>query len=106
MPSGRGAHTVRACRAVTTLALLGTLAAGTAAAQEPPPNAAAAEVASAFFRAIAQQRWRDAVRYLDPTGLEPYRQQVVAAARRPPHVTTVEELLRGDPDMPRAVDDE
>jgi hypothetical protein len=59
----------------------------------------------AFFRAFAQQRWEDAVALLDVADLDQYRRQLVTSARLQPPVPqlTVEDLLRQDPDMPRAV---
>jgi hypothetical protein len=70
-------------------------------AQESP-----AQVAAAFFKAVAEERWRDAARQLDLAAFDRFRRERIAAARlpQPPHrQTTVEDLLRHDPDMPRAV---
>lgn len=59
----------------------------------------------AFFRAFAEQRWDDAVGLLDVTDLDQYRRQLATSARLQPPVRelTVEDMLRQDPEMPRAV---
>jgi hypothetical protein len=65
-----------------------------------------AEVAAAFFKAVAEERWRDAARELDLAALDRYRRERIAAARLPQprsRPMTVDEYLRHDPDMPRAV---
>jgi hypothetical protein len=83
------------------LLLLAGLACGAApaAAQESPTD-----VAASFFKAVAEERWRDAARLLELRAFDRYRREQVASMRLPmPESTiTVEELLRHDPDMPRA----
>jgi hypothetical protein len=76
-------------------------AAGPLAAQESPRD-----VAEAFFKAVAEERWRDAARRLDLAAFDRYRRERVATARlqpTTPAIPTPEELMRHDPDMPRAV---
>lgn len=69
-------------------------------AQEAPRD-----VAASFFAAVAEARWRDAARLLDLRAFDRYRRELIASMRLPvPERTiTVEEILRHQPDMPRAV---
>ncbi len=60
---------------------------------------------SIVFKAIAEERWRDAARELDLAAFDRYRRERVAAARLPstrPRVT-VDEYMQHDSTMPRAV---
>lgn len=67
----------------------------------PPTPDAAVE---AFFAELDAQRWNHAVALLDLTDLDLYRRGIVAnARRRPPRPPTIDDILRGEPDMPRAV---
>lgn len=78
-----------------------SLSAGPAQSQQLPHD-----VATAFFNAVTEARWRDAARHLDLAAFDRFRRERIAAARLPvlrPHPTTADELLRHDPDMPRAV---
>ena len=61
-------------------------------------------VATAFFAAQAEARWRDAVSHLDLTAFDAWRRSLLAP-RPPERVTplTVEQLMEMQPDMPRAV---
>ncbi|MFN2567647.1 MAG: hypothetical protein ABR499_21845 [Gemmatimonadaceae bacterium] len=71
------------------------------AAQESPRD-----VAASFFRAVAEERWRGAAGHLDLAAFDRYRRERIAAERlpQPPRRTiTADDLLRQDPDMPRAV---
>jgi hypothetical protein len=93
------ATTRRLTRILLAAVAIGAAPAG---AQDTP-----SEIAAAFFKAVAGERWLDAARHLDVAALDRYRREQIAAARlrphRPPRVITVEELLQQDPDMPRAV---
>jgi hypothetical protein len=86
----------------SALALLAVAASGAAplAAQDSPR-----EVATAFFTAVAEERWRDAAGLLDLRTFERFRRDQVQWMRAPtPEPTiTVEQLLRHDPGMPREV---
>lgn len=81
-----------------------TLSASNAVAQSSP-NASPADIARQFFSAERDGRWLDAARLLDLKAVEVQRTRSVANARRvqPPFHLTVEQLLRHDPSMPRAV---
>jgi hypothetical protein len=85
---------------LVVVAALAAAGAAPAHAQESP-----AQVAAAFFKAVAEERWRDAARQLDLAAFERYHRSAVGVARqmRPPRPPTVEEFLQRDPDMPRAV---
>jgi hypothetical protein len=88
------------------LALTLCVAAAPAAGAQRSDAAAPPEVVAArFFAAVAAERWAEAVGYLDVAPLERHRQETAAAARAPGarREPTVEDLLRGEPDMPRAV---
>jgi len=65
----------------------------------PPP----AVVVRAFFQALGDERWTDAVLLLDLTDLDTYRHLRADAARRPISELTVDQLLRADSELPRAV---
>lgn len=85
--------------AVATVTMVATAPAG--AAQETPR-----EVAEAFFKAVAEGRWRDAARAMDLLAFDRYRRERIAAARlpRPPiPPMTVDEYLQHEADMPRVV---
>jgi hypothetical protein len=70
-------------------------------------TASPADVAREFFAAERDARWLDAARMLDLKSFEAQRAQSVANARRTrdahPFHLTVDEILRHDPSMPRAV---
>jgi hypothetical protein len=70
-------------------------------------NASPAEAAREFFAAELDGRWLDAARMLDLKSFEPQRAQSVANARQArdahPFHLTVDQILRHDPSMPRAV---
>jgi hypothetical protein len=92
---------MRSAVAVVALAVLSTAGANRTVAQASP-----AEVAATFFKAVAEERWRDAARELDLTAVDRYRRERIAAARLPqlrPRPMTVDEYLRHNPDVPRAV---
>ena len=76
-----------------------------AAAGQSASKASPGDVALAFFAAERDGRWLDAARLLDLKAVEAQRTRSVANARRaqPPFHLTVEQLLRHDPSMPRAV---
>lgn len=61
--------------------------------------------ASAFLGALADAPWRDAATYLDLAPFEAYRRELVRSMHAPRTVPTltVERVMTGDPDMPRAV---
>lgn len=67
----------------------------------------ARRIAELFFSAAAAGRWKEAASYLDLDAFETYRRQQVRWSRvpQPVHELTAEELMRHDPDMPRAVAD-
>ena len=64
-----------------------------------------ADVVRAFFKAEDEGRWRDAARLLDLSQFEPIRKQAldVARARDTLATPTAEQLMKWQPDMPRAV---
>ena len=70
-------------------------------------TASPADVAREFFAAERDARWLDAARMLDLKSFEAQRAQSVAIARRTrdahPFHLTVDQILRHDPSMPRAV---
>jgi hypothetical protein len=69
-------------------------------------QASPTEVAAAFFKAVTEERWRDAARELDLAAFDRFRRERIAAERLSPRrqwVVTADDLLRRDPDMPRAV---
>ncbi|MGZ3331612.1 MAG: hypothetical protein ACXU9O_05640 [Gemmatimonadaceae bacterium] len=82
------------------------LSASNAVAQASP-GASPADVARDFFAAERDGRWLDAAHLLDLKSFEPQRAQSVANARRArdthPFHLTVDQILRHDPSMPRAV---
>jgi hypothetical protein len=69
--------------------------------------ASPADVAREFFAAERDARWLDAARMFDLKSFEAQRAQSVANARRTrdahPFRLTVDQILRHDPSMPRAV---
>jgi hypothetical protein len=70
-------------------------------AQSQPPGPV--ETMRAFWEAALSQRWADAVMLLDLGPIDRMRRQQLEMARlRPGREYTVEDLLRRDPDMPRA----
>jgi hypothetical protein len=73
---------------------------GCSASRAPP-----ADVARDFFAAERDGRWLDAAHLLDLKSFEPQREQSITNARRarPEFHLTVEQLLRHNPTMPRAV---
>lgn len=81
-----------------------TLLASNAGAQSSS-SATPADVARDFFAAERDGRWLDAARLIDLKSFEAQRARSVANARhaRPQFHLTVEELLRHNPTMPRAV---
>jgi hypothetical protein len=77
-----------------------------AAALPAAAQAAPTEVATAFFKAVADERWRDAARAMDLMAFDRYRRERIAVLRlpQPPmRQMTVDEYLQHDPGMPRAV---
>jgi hypothetical protein len=62
-------------------------------------------VARQFFNAVSRGRWIDAAQLMDLTRIELNRQSLLESARRSRvhHPPTLQDLLRSDPDMPRAV---
>jgi hypothetical protein len=62
-------------------------------------------VARQFFNAVSHGRWIDAAQLLDLTWIELNRRSLFESARRPMvhHAPTLQDLMRSDPDMPRAV---
>lgn len=61
--------------AIATVSIAGAVP---GAAQETPRA-----VASAFFKAIAEERWRDAARAMDLMAFDRYRRERIAALRLP-----------------------
>ena len=88
---------------VVVLVAAVTAAANNLGAQRAP--ATADETARAFVTAFASERWLDAARLLDLSVLEKSREATLKYARAPRvvHQWTVEELMKVDPEMPRAV---
>jgi hypothetical protein len=66
-------------------------------------DTSAATVSAAFLDAVTAQRWGDAASSLDLVRLDSSRKERVRAARFRPPPMTVEQLLRTNPGMPRAV---
>ena len=62
------------------------------------------DVVRAFFKAEDEGRWLDAARMLDLKSFEPIQRNAVTASRRQGtfRQTTAEDLMKFDPDMPRA----
>ena len=92
---------MRSAVAVVALLVLSAAGASRAVGQASPT-----EVAATFFKAVSEERWRDAARELDLAAFDRYRRERIAAARLPqprPRPMTVDEYLRGNPDVPRAV---
>jgi hypothetical protein len=85
---------------VVGVAILSAVAASRGIAQETPT-----QVATAFFKAMADERWLDAARRLDLAAFDRYRQEQVTALRHTvrDRDMTVEQILFHNPDMPRAV---
>lgn len=63
------------------------------------------QVAEAFFAAVAAEKWREAAGFLDLEAFDSYRKWKVAASRdETPYPTLkADDLIRLDPEMPRAV---
>lgn len=79
---------------------------GTAQTPQPSPAEEATRAARALFLAVAEARWADAAALVHPATLEETRRRHLEHARRAPEMSrfeTVEELMRSDPAMPRAV---
>jgi hypothetical protein len=104
---GRNASNVPMYAArVRTISLLAIVAvSGTSAvrAQADREHQTPAAVLDSFFQALADERWTDAAGLLDPAELDAYRFQAAAGMRRRPRDLTVDDLLRTDSQMPRAV---
>jgi hypothetical protein len=86
---------------VVAIATVSIAAALPGAAQETPTG-----VATAFFEAMAEERWRDAARSMDLLAFDRYRREQISAVRlpQPPRRRmTVDDYLQHQPDMPRAV---
>ncbi len=83
-----------------TLVLSAVITAAPASAQANPED-----VVRAFFRAEDEGRWFDAARMLDLRRFERFRQSVVHGYRTRPPIAerTPEELMKWQPDIPRAV---
>jgi hypothetical protein len=64
-----------------------------------------AEVVRSFFDAVAHERWVEAAGFLEVDVLDHGRRQQLEFWRHPPpeHRVTLEELMKQDPEMPRAV---
>lgn len=64
----------------------------------------AGDVVRAFFKAEDEGRWLDAARMLDLKSFEPIQRNAVTASRHQGtfRQTTAEDLMKFDPDMPRA----
>jgi len=90
-------------RAVSLLAILAACGTSAVCAQDDHEHQAPAAVLDSFFQALAAERWTDAARLLDPADLDAYRFQVAAGMRQRPRDLTVDDLLRADSQMPRAV---
>ena len=86
---------------VLALVLAAVFGAAPASGQATDPR----QVAGAFFEAVAAERWREAAGFLDLESFDVYRQAQIASARstRPERRLTVEEMMRRQPDLPRAV---
>jgi hypothetical protein len=63
------------------------------------------DVVRAFFKAEEEGRWIDAAHMLDLNAFEPIRQNLLRASKFQPQLSrqTPEDLMRWEPDMPRAV---
>jgi hypothetical protein len=74
------------------------------ALSSPAPSSPEA-VARAFFAALEGRRWREAARWLHTAALASFREHALMMARSSLQaeltMTTAEDLLRRDPDMPR-----
>lgn len=81
------------------------IAPGVVAAQTAPTASAPAQAVQAFWDAFATQNWREAARLLFLPDLELRRNRALRQSRDPrtQRTPTVEELMRLDPDVPRAV---
>lgn len=85
----------------TTLVVATTLIAGSLAAQSSPR-----ETAAAFLDAWNARQWRAAAGYLDVTAFDRFRKDFVtrtSSGGDDARGSTVADLLRQDPNMPRAV---
>jgi hypothetical protein len=81
------------------------VAVGFSSATSQSPVASPEEVARQFFKAEDEDRWLDAARLLDLKRFEAFRQRSLKGLRMPRTSwrRTAEELMRSDPEMPRAV---
>ncbi len=106
-PLGRNAGTVlmyvARVRAISLLAIVAVCGTSSVRAQADREHQAPAAVLDSFFRALADERWTDAAGLLDPAELDAYRFQAADGMRRRPRDLTADDLLRTDPQMPRAV---
>ena len=109
LPRSNRRTSPRSSRGIDMRLTTGAIAIAVACASGARPAVAQAsptEVVGAFFKAIAEERWRDAARELDLAAFDRYRRERVAAARLPwlrPNLMTVDEYMRQDTTMPRAV---
>jgi hypothetical protein len=81
------------------------LAPAALAGQIPPSVERPEAVVEAYYRAITDGRWLDAVRLADLKAFDESRKSTIESLRRPqpePHFT-VSQLLEAQPDMPRVV---
>ena len=76
-------------------------------AAQATPALLPAVVADSFFGAAAAERWRDAAAYLDLATFDSIRREAIENARRfarrPARRLTAEQMMAGDPEMPRVV---
>jgi hypothetical protein len=98
---------MRAHRIAPLVALLAALAPLVRASRAQAGSSAdtPAVVVDSFFRASAQERWRDAAHLMDLETFAELRDQAVRFMRRQPivHRVTPEEYMKSDPKMPRVV---
>jgi hypothetical protein len=90
-------------RAISLLAIVALCGTSAVRAQADREHQVPAAVLDSFFQALADERWTDAAGLLDPAELDAYRFVAAAGMRRHPRDLTVDDLLRTDPQMPRAV---
>src|SRR3990172_5799494 len=83
------------------LALAALLVTGPAWAQRSPGTAV--EVVEAFLQATWSWKWSEAARYLHLPDMEAIRQEALMNYTRPYPLRTVEQALKEEPDLPRAV---
>lgn len=89
-------------------AVITVLLAGVLPAQSPDRARDAARVRTAadmFFRAVADERWRDAAAMIDTQVVRRFalRRAAFTATSAPSRELTVEDFMRDDPNKPRAV---